>query len=172
MLTANQYNTKYINPTTTENVSERFWSNVDLLDGDVTEQDCWLWKGRTENEQPIFSFGHIKSAKRVVYMLYKGNLDSGKQILRTCSSKYCVNPSHLIQASNSEKWKLMKAREKAFTPSYTGFTVMDGYMLSEAIALRMSGESYQRIGVVLNVSASTVINHLKMAGFNTLRAPS
>ena len=63
------------------------------------EDGCWNWSGgKTPNGYGHFSVGPKgspgKSAHRVSYELFKGDITDGLWVLHTCRNK-CVNPDHL-----------------------------------------------------------------------------
>lgn len=75
-------------------MEERFMKFVSKSD-----DGCWIWNGgKTPNGYGHFSVGSKgspgKSAHRVSYELFKGNIPYGMWVLHTCRNK-CVNPEHL-----------------------------------------------------------------------------
>lgn len=63
-----------------------------------SDDGCWIWNGGKSKGYGHFSVGPKgspgKSAHRVSYELFKGNIPDGMWVLHTCRNK-CVNPDHL-----------------------------------------------------------------------------
>ncbi len=77
---------------------ERFWSKVDKTG------PCWLWTASTVE----FGYGRIRwegraeRAHRVSYVISKGAIPQGKQVLHRCDVPACVNPSHLYVGTDQD----------------------------------------------------------------------
>lgn len=67
---------------------------------------CWLWKGATTGRVHaygvIWNDGKNRLVHRIMYSLYKNNIDDGKEIDHLCKNKLCVNPDHLESVSHQE----------------------------------------------------------------------
>ena len=82
---------------------ERFKAMADVGDDD----ECWPWKGgRDDEEYGVYSGPDgVERATRYAYKLFKGELDPGDVIMHTCNRPSCVNPKHLVAASQAENMK-------------------------------------------------------------------
>lgn len=80
--------------------SERFWSKVDLFFG-ITDEDCWLWQGATDEcGYGRFSIeGKNRKAHSVVWFLVKGFWPD--YLCHKCDTPNCVNPNHLFIGNHS-----------------------------------------------------------------------
>ncbi len=83
---------------------ERFWRCFDRGGPD----ECWLWNKENQLNQTGYGTGHYgpihTTASRIAYMLVKGPIPVGLQILHTCEERWahdprrgrrCGNPYHL-----------------------------------------------------------------------------
>ena len=67
---------------------------------------CWLWMGapcgRKKNQQyGLFRIHGIQlRAHRVAWMLYRGPIPDGLEVLHHCDVQACVNPAHLFLGTN------------------------------------------------------------------------
>lgn len=77
---------------------------------------CWLWAGcRSRNLDGSFraSFrgpGNSRSASRMAYALFKGDVKGDALVLHSCDNGLCVNPDHLRLGSHKENTGDMLAR--------------------------------------------------------------
>lgn len=78
----------------TEPVSERFWCKVDKSAG---PDACWPWQGAiTSHGYGCFKYGpRIVGAHKVAYLLAKGEVPAGMEIMHSCDNRPCCNPEHL-----------------------------------------------------------------------------
>lgn len=75
----------------------------------VSERGCWLWQGAINDKKSEFPYGVFRYrgrkmyAHRVSYLLFRGPLRSGKEIMHrpSCESESCVHPHHLSQGLHS-----------------------------------------------------------------------
>lgn len=86
-------------------LSERFWSKVDVRDDD----DCWLWRAGTKGGYGQFGIGSRTDgskrsigAHRYAYELLVGAVPDGLELDHLCRVRYCVNPAHLEPVTHRE----------------------------------------------------------------------
>ena len=73
----------------------------------VTESGCYLWTacidGRKGSGYGRFNWnGGIIYAHRASWMIYKGPIPKGKNVLHKCDTPLCVNPSHLFLGTHKD----------------------------------------------------------------------
>lgn len=112
---------------TTEDVSHsgdarRFWSKVKKT------AHCWVWLGKTQDRGnfQVWFEGRPRSTHRVAFYLTRGRWPKGLA-LRTCSVKWCVNPSHVIEGHSAGFFMRLnktnaKSREKVCRKNFHPMT--------------------------------------------------
>ena len=62
------------------------------------EDGCWLWTAAIKgNGYGNFGLrGKTKTAHRVAFLLYKGEIPEDKIVRHSCDVRCCVNPEHLL----------------------------------------------------------------------------
>lgn len=67
------------------------------------ETGCWLWTGSKNNKgyAQLGDNGRTRSAHRVSYELFKGEIPAGLQLDHLCMVRHCVNPEHLEAVTQS-----------------------------------------------------------------------
>lgn len=142
---------------------DKFWSKVDILDGFITDEDCWLWTDTPRNDgygRVKKMFIHDEGAHRVSYKLYKGTIPKGLYVLHKCDSPLCVNPNHLFlgTADDNAKDCVLKGRQNTGTKNGRSILTEEQVIQirKEKQELKASNKS---LGIKYNVSAA-VINHI------------
>jgi hypothetical protein len=66
--------------------------------------ECWGWSGSIgiDGRPKIGISGSSMGAHRASWLLTYGKIPIGKCILQKCNNKECINPNHLIMASNNK----------------------------------------------------------------------
>ena len=71
-----------------------FWRRVDVRGPD----DCWLWEVDTQLTQSGYGAAHYATihttAHRIAFMLVKGAIPDGLDVLHRCDVRRCCNPAH------------------------------------------------------------------------------
>jgi hypothetical protein len=59
--------------------------------------ECWIWQGAKSSSGygNFFLQGKYLNTHKASYMLFKGEVPEGLQVMHSCDTKLCVNPAHL-----------------------------------------------------------------------------
>jgi hypothetical protein len=80
-----------------QDLESRFMKYVEkMADG------CWLWIGAKFKYSGLGAFCVEKKtryAHRISFEIFNGPIPTGKDVVRTCSNKFCINPEHLSAGS-------------------------------------------------------------------------
>jgi hypothetical protein len=87
---------------------KRFEAKFTKTDG------CWNWnKGHAftgNGYGMIYYKSGMRTAHRIAYQLYKGDIPNGSWVLHTCDNRSCVNPNHLYLGDRKQNVKDMLDR--------------------------------------------------------------
>ena len=107
-------------PYTPERRATAFWGRVDKSGG---PDACWPWLGAiTTHGYGCVQTGNrrVMGAHKVAYLMSKGDVPDGYEIMHSCDNRPCCNPSHLSIGTKQDNTddKMRKGR---------GLTGMDWY---------------------------------------------
>lgn len=147
----------------------RFWSKVDIKGPD----ECWLWKRALQTQ----GYGHLgfrgrtSRAHAVAYFLHHGSIPGGLWsatcvIMHTCDVKRCVNPRHLIAATQKENLEdcYMKGRN-----SNAKLTVDQ---VREILHLHQHGHASRELAQKFNVKICTIQGVVSGRTWGFVKSPS
>lgn len=97
-------------------ITDRMWKYIV-----VDENDCWLWNGNlySNGYGQTKVAGYPMGAHRAVYQALVGEIPQGLELDHLCSTKNCVNPTHLEPVTGDEN-KRRYAESIKFCPSGHG----------------------------------------------------
>jgi hypothetical protein len=86
---------------------ERFIEKTDV------SGECWLWQASTDGVgygKMQLHRGKLLGAHQISYLLFKGDLEQGKDVMHSCDNRLCVNPKHLSLGTRQDNIQDMIAK--------------------------------------------------------------
>jgi hypothetical protein len=95
-------------------VEERFWSKVAIAGPD----QCWLWTGAATGNNGYGRFyitsNHSVPAHKYAFEITNGVVvPADKDVMHSCDTPLCVNPSHLSPGTHKENMEDMVAKGRS-----------------------------------------------------------
>jgi len=89
---------------------KRFWSKVHI----AGPNDCWEWQAQKDpNGYGRFQLNYkSENAHRISYQIEKGIKDFSSVIQHNCDNPSCVNPSHLLEGTQSDNIQACSDRNR------------------------------------------------------------
>lgn len=121
----------------------------------LTDDECWPFQGA---RVPAGGYGRawmnkkLQAAHRIAYMLAKGNIPAGLDVMHVCDNPPCVNPRHLHAVTTTEN---MRDCVKKGRQARAGGRRLTPQQVVEVRALR-GVERAQDVASKYGVSLSTV----------------
>jgi hypothetical protein len=81
----------------------------------ITESGCWIWMstiGRNGYGSLIRNQKNIGYAHRLSWLLYRGPIPDGLNVLHRCDVPICVNPDHLSLGTQAENIRDMLRKDR------------------------------------------------------------
>jgi hypothetical protein len=99
---------------------ERFWGRVDKDSSPIFYNGtrCWEWVGASNNG----GYGVIKIngkqcyTHRISYLLDRGDIPDGLDVLHRCDNTYCVRPEHLFPGTDQDNVDDKVRKGRAYYP--------------------------------------------------------
>ena len=150
-------------------LKERLLSHIKIN----PEKQCWEWQGSKRNGYGRMIVGSrkdgtrkSKSAHRVSYEIYHGEIPTDMVVCHKCDNPCCVNPSHLfvgtVQDNVSDREA--KSRNKIQNGSKNGRAKLNENQVLEIRKKRNSGMSFEKIAKEYGVCKKTIIR--AVSGYN------
>lgn len=104
----------------------------------------------------IWHKGRFELAHRASYLVFNGDIGNSF-VLHRCDVKCCINPLHLFLGSQSDNLKdcVAKGRYKS------NMKRLNDSHIELALSKRQSGETYEKIGKELGVTAQAIFWRLR-----------
>jgi predicted XRE-type DNA-binding protein len=153
-----------------------FWRRIDVRDSD----QCWLWKIDTQLTQGGYGaafYGSIfTTAHRIAYMLARGPIPEGLELLHDCDVRRCCNPWHAQPGTSQDNTDDMvdKGRQRLRRPPVGEINPnakLRDADVSRIHELAASGLSQRKIAAALGISKTQVGNILRGESRTTKTPP-
>jgi hypothetical protein len=122
----------------------------------VTESGCWIWMGAVTGS----GYGvcgsqknKTRSAHRVSYEAFIGEIPKGMIIAHSCDIPLCVNPNHLWVATHKENSQDMVKKNRQAKGEAGGNTKLT---LDQIEFIRKSILPHRKLGRMFNVSHANI----------------
>lgn len=155
---------------------KNFWGKVDQ------SSTCWEWKGpKAKNGYGTFSglYRVFKTtwAHRLAYLITRGPIPPGLEILHSCDHRSCVNPDHLSLGTRKENMRQASERGKLFhwtrpRGESNLSSKLTEMQVKQVIKLSSEGYSKNQICKEFNISRCTVHRLTKGKSWKHLRLES
>ncbi len=122
---------------------------------------CMIWTAATTSDGYgyIRAWGRMERAHRISWVMHKGPIPAGLQVLHRCDNPLCVNPGHLFLGTHAENMRDMAKKGRAASGDVNGNTkltdievaeirTMAGKMLQREIAA-LYGVNKNHVGVLI-----------------------
>lgn len=137
--------------TTARSISERFWAKVDRDSG-----GCWKWQGGKRSDgYGLFQIGpKSRRAHRVAYVLVKGPIPAGLDVLHHCDNPPCCNPDHLFVGTDLDNARDCREKGRGSRGAPRG-SAHHSYKLSDedVAAIQSSSGPLREIAEQFGISA-------------------
>lgn len=138
---------------------ERFWSKSRR--GGPGE--CWVWTAALDDGgYGVFGMCHSKviSAHRFAYLLERGPIRDGLNVLHRCDNRPCVNPDHLFLGTQADNMRDMAQKGRGGKAKARGAQHWNARLTADdvrAIRAYPAGAMAREIAERFGVSRMTVI---------------
>lgn len=141
---------------------ERLLSHIKIN----TETNCWEWQGSKRNGYGRMIVGSrtdntrkSKSAHRVSFEIYHGEIPDGMDVCHKCDNPCCVNPTHLFVGTRQDNMndRESKGRNKIQYGSKNGRSKLKEHQVVEIRLKRNSGMSFGKLSKEYGVCKKTVM---------------
>ena len=138
----------------TAELIERFEAKFQKTEG------CWNWTASTAGK----GYGQIKLpgtrrqiyAHRLSWLIYKGDVPDGHQVLHNCDNPKCVNPAHLFTGTGEDNLQDMKQKGRHLYGERNNQSKLTDDKVRQIKACLAAGMSQRRVAKAFDVIQSTI----------------
>jgi hypothetical protein len=126
----------------------------------VSPSGCWLCNCRT-NDGGYGLIGHDDRAvlaHRASWMVHRGPIPDGIDVLHTCDVRPCINPDHLFLGTDADNVADMDAKGRRYVlrGEENGYSVLTEDQVSDILSRPRVFGSGRDLAIEFNVSQSTI----------------
>lgn|SRR3990167_3823034 len=120
---------------------ERFWKCVDKQ----SIGGCWIWIGGKigDGYGSIYFYGSRLLTHRVSWILLRGDIPEGLEVLHQCDIRACVNPDHLFLGTQLDNMRDCASKKRLNNSGENN----PRHILTEEMVLRLREEFDRGISV-------------------------
>lgn len=157
-------------------LKERLLSHIKIN----IETDCWEWQGSKRNGYGRMIVGSrkdktrkSKSAHRVSYEIYHGEIPIGMDVCHRCDNPCCVNPNHLFVGTRQDNIndRESKGRNKIQYGSKNGRAILNEDQVIEIREKRNLGMSFGKLSKEYGVCKKTIMRAASGQNWSTVDVP-
>lgn len=128
----------------------------------VPEAGCWLWTGSTteDGHGRAWFNGKQPPAHRVSWMMHKGPIPDGQQVLHKCDVACCVNPAHLYLGTDKDnvRDRVVRGRSAPVDHEHAPNAKLTQAQVDRIRAMRQQGATQAALSEHFGISRSQVGN--------------
>lgn len=70
----------------------------------ISEAGCWIWQGKKNHKGYgyVSVCGNTIGAHRLSFLLHRGPIPKGLEVMHTCDIPACINPEHLMLGTTKD----------------------------------------------------------------------
>jgi hypothetical protein len=134
---------------------EEFWSHAKKI-----EAGCWIWQRSRDRDgygKATFLGVHVRTS-RLAWELTHGPIPAGQEVLHTCDTPPCINPSHLFLGTNLDNIqdKVKKHRGRGPCGDKHGKAKLTWPIVTEIRRAFSTGKTEAELGRIYGVWGSTI----------------
>lgn len=122
---------------------------------------CWLWIGATAPTNSGLAYGNFylpgvtSKAHRASWLIYRGPIPDGMNVLHRCDLPLCVNPNHLFLGSQRDNI-IDCVRKRRTNPRRGAENHKSKLTTEQAAEIRASSHGTRRLSKRYGVARSTI----------------
>jgi hypothetical protein len=149
-------------------IDERFWTKVRKGDPD----ECWPWIGATDGHGygTFWNGGKLVLAHRTAWMLTKGLIPGGMNVLHRCDNRPCCNPNHHFLGTYGDNCRDRTKKGRTAKGEKHGRAKLTEAQAIEILARSKAGESHRLLAHAFQVSRSTIQHLVQGRSWSHLQA--
>ncbi len=137
----------------------------------IRSNGCWGWKSFINSTGcgMLGVTGHMVSAYRCSWILYRGPIPEGKLVLHKCHNRVCSNPDHLYIGTNKDNTRdMIEAGRQDFCKQKSKLAKLNPEKVKEIKEMLRDGKSQHSIAKIYNVSRGTIQDIFRLKSWRNI----